>query len=99
MEQPQRFKRLIVMNTALAVGQDPGPGFTEWKGYVAANPDFDIPGLMKRAVPGITDEEATVYGSPFPSSEYRGGARMFPEIVPIRPDMAGAEISRRAAPA
>ena len=31
MDMPERFSRLLVMNTTLAVGASPGPGFDGWK--------------------------------------------------------------------
>lgn len=97
MEMPGRFERLIVMNTAIATGQSPGQGFLDWKAFVASQPDLDVAALMKRAVPGISDEEAAAYGAPFPDRSYKAGVRRFPELVPIEPSMPGAEIGRRAA--
>ena len=97
MDMPGRFARLIVMNTAVATGEDPGPGFLAWKGYVASNPEFDIAGLMKRAVPGIRDDECAAYMAPFPDGRYRAGVQQFPAIVPITPSMPGADTGQRAA--
>jgi pimeloyl-ACP methyl ester carboxylesterase len=97
MEYPERIDRMIVMNTALATGRSPGPGFDAWKAFVAGNPDFDIARMMKRSVPGLSDAEAAAYAAPFPDARYRAGARRFPAIVPVTPDMQGAETSVRAA--
>ncbi|MCB9749434.1 MAG: alpha/beta fold hydrolase [Myxococcales bacterium] len=97
MDIPERFARLLVMNTGLAVGVDPGEGFQAWKAYNAANPDLPIANLMKRAVPGISPEEAAAYEAPFPDVRYKAGVQRFPEIVPVTPDMPGAALSRRAA--
>ncbi|MEL7453442.1 MAG: alpha/beta fold hydrolase, partial [Pseudomonadota bacterium] len=47
-DMPERFTRLIVMNTAIAVGQSPGPGFDAWKAFAASQPDMDIANLMQR---------------------------------------------------
>lgn len=93
---PQRYKRLIVMNTSIGTGQDPGPGFIAWRDYVRNNPDFSISALMKRSIPGLSEAEAMAYDAPFPDARYRAGARRFPELVMIRPDMEGVEISRQA---
>ena len=97
MEFPQRIDRLLVMNTGLGVGRSPGPGFDAWKAFVAAKPDFSISGMMKRSVPALTDAEAAAYDAPFPDRSYRAGARRFPALVPVAPDMDGVEVSRRAA--
>jgi haloalkane dehalogenase/tRNA(adenine34) deaminase len=93
----RRISRLIVMNTTLAVGESPGKGFESWKAYVASRPDFDVSGLMARSVPGITPGELSAYDAPFPDATYKIGVRTFPQIVPVRPDMPGAEISHAAA--
>jgi pimeloyl-ACP methyl ester carboxylesterase len=97
MEMPQRFKRLLVMNTSLAVGRTPGDGFNAWRAYVKANPDLDVGALMKRATPILSAEEAAAYDAPFPDARYKAGVRRFPELVMTAPDMEGVDISLRAA--
>ncbi|MGH1340268.1 MAG: haloalkane dehalogenase [Nannocystales bacterium] len=96
MEMPDRFNRLIVMNTALAVGAEPGPGFMEWRDFVASTPDFDVGALMKRAAPGLSDDEVAAYDAPFDGPRSKAGVRRFPALVPITPDMDGAARSRQA---
>jgi haloalkane dehalogenase len=97
MEFPQRIKRLLVMNTALAVGASPGPGFDAWKAFVKSKPDIDVAALMKRGNPQLSDGEAAAYGAPFPDIRYKAGVRRFPELVMVAPEMDGADISRKAA--
>ena len=95
-EEPDRFERLIIMNTALATGTSPGKGFEEWRAYSNANPDLDIAGLMRRAVPMLTDEEAAAYAAPFPDATYKAGVRRFPRMVMTSPNMEGVDVSKRA---
>ena len=97
MEFPQRIKRLLVMNTALAVGASPGPGFEAWKAFVKSKPDLNVAELMKRGTPQLSDAEAAAYGAPFPDQRYKAGVRRFPELVMVSPEMEGADISRKAA--
>jgi len=97
MEYPHRIDQLLVMNTGLGVGRSPGPGFDAWKAFVAGNPDFDIAKMMKRSTPVLSDAEAAAYAAPFPDTRYRAGARRFPALVPVTPDMPGVEVSQRAA--
>lgn len=97
MEMPERFTRLIVMNTGLAVGMSPGPGFDAWKAFNRSQPDLDIAGLMKRASPILSDSEAAAYAAPYPDKTYKAGVRRFPELVMVSPDMAGVDVSKRAA--
>ena len=96
-DMPERFSRLIVMNTAIPVGASAGPGFDAWKAYNASQPDMDVAALMKRGTPVLSDEEAAAYGTPFPDESYKAGVRRFPDLVMIEPGMEGVETSKRAA--
>jgi len=44
----------------------------------------------------LTDAEAAAYAAPFPSVEFQTAARVFPRLVPIRPDHPGAYDNRVA---
>lgn len=92
-----RIERLIVMNTGLGTGASPGPGFMMWRAYAMSTPDLPIGALIKRGTPHLTDAEVAAYDAPFPDARYKAGAQIFPALVPIEPDMAGAEVSRAAA--
>ena len=92
-----RFSRLIVMNTALGVGKLPSEGFLAWKNFAASMPDLPVADLMARSTPHMTEAEKAAYGAPFPSQDYKMGARRFPELVPISPEMEGVEVSLKAA--
>ena len=91
-----RLERLIVMNTTLAVGELPGPGFAAWRAFVKANPDFDVGALMQRGNPHLTPAEVAAYGAPFPDTTYQAGVRAFPERVMTDPGMEGVAESLAA---
>jgi haloalkane dehalogenase len=94
---PDRFKRLIVMNTGFATGERPlGAGFEAWKLYNRSQPDMDLKALFGRGTPVLSDAEADAYAAPFPDVTYKAGVRQFPELVPPTPDAPGAAISRDA---
>jgi len=97
VDMPERFERLIVMNTAIAVGQSPGPGFEAWKAFNRSQPDLDIAALMQRASPILSAAEAAAYAAPYPDASYKAGVRRFPELVMVSPEMEGVEVSKRAA--
>jgi pimeloyl-ACP methyl ester carboxylesterase len=97
MECPERFERLLVMNTAIATGQSPGQGFEAWRAYNRTQPDMDVAALMKRGTPILSDAEAAAYGAPFPDINYKAGVRRFPDMVMTDPSMEGVETSKRAA--
>jgi haloalkane dehalogenase len=97
-QMPERFSRLLCMNTALCTGDvAPSKGFLEWKAYVASTPDLDVGALMGRAVPALDESERAAYNAPFPDKSYKVGVQRFPAIVPISRDMEGAAISTEAA--
>ena len=97
MDRPDRFARLIVMNTALATGEGiPTEGFKMWQAFNRSQPDLDVAALMKQATPILTDAEAAAYAAPFPDRAHKAAIRTFPDLVPATPDAPGAALSRRA---
>ena len=97
MEMPERFSRLIVMNTALPTGDLPlGKGFLDWRAYANSQPDMAIGKLLARACPHLSAAEAAAYDAPYPDAGYKGGVRRFPNLVPEFVDSPGAEIGRAA---
>ena len=97
VDMPERIAGLIVMNTALGTGEvSLGQGFIDWRAYVKANPDLDVARLMGRACPHLSAAECDAYAAPFPDMRSKAGVRRFPEMVPDKPDMDGAALSRQA---
>ncbi|MEL7043221.1 MAG: haloalkane dehalogenase [Pseudomonadota bacterium] len=96
VDMPDRFDRLLVMNTAIAIGESPGEGFEAWRAFNRTQPDLDVAGLMKRASPVLSDAEAAAYAAPYPDQSFKAGVRRFPELVMTDPSMDGVEVSKRA---
>ena len=97
MEMPERFERLLVMNTTLACGDAPLPkGFLAWRAYANAHPDLECGKLLARACPHLSAAEAAAYDAPYPDASSKAGVRRFPNLVPEKPDDPGAAISRKA---
>lgn len=95
-DMPERFDRLIIMNTVLATGQPAGKGFAQWRAYVAANPDLAVGKLMQRSCPHLNPAEVAAYDAPFPDRDYKAGVRRFPAMVMTDPAMEGVKTSKRA---
>lgn len=91
-----RLERLVVMNTALAVGESPGPGFEAWKTYALSTHDLPVGDIIARGTPHLTPTEKAAYDAPYPDARYKAGARVFPALVPVSPEMDGAAVSREA---
>ncbi len=95
-EMADRFTRLIVMNTAIPVGESPGPGFDAWKAFNRSQPDMAVGRLIARGAAHLTPAEAAAYDAPYPDARYKGGVRRFPELVPVSPEMDGVAEGIRA---
>ncbi len=92
-----RFKRLIVMNTALPVGESLGEGFEMWKSYAAQFNDVSVSGLLAANCPGVLDlMDIAAYAAPFPDATYKAGVRRFPELVAVNPGMEGVKYAEDA---
>lgn len=97
MESPERYEKLLVMNTALGTGDRPlTDGFKAWRAYVAKSPDMDCAKLLARACPHLSAAEAQAYEAPFRDARHKAGVRRFPSLVPDGVDAPGAAISRKA---
>ncbi len=97
MAAPQRYKGLVVMNTALATGQVPlTDGFKAWRAMCKDKPDFDIARLFARGDKAMTQAECAAYMAPYPDNGHRAATRAFPPMVPEFADSDGAAISRQA---
>jgi len=64
-----------------------GAGFMYWIKYCDGYPDLVISDVVNLSAGGeLTNEMKHAYDAPFPSEEYKQGARQFPSLVPIFPD-------------
>jgi tRNA(adenine34) deaminase len=97
MEDPERYRGMLVMNTTLGTGDAPlSPGFLAWRDMCAKNPEFGVGRLLARGNPQLSPQECAAYDAPFPDRGHRAALRAFPKMVPSRPDADGAAVSRQA---
>lgn len=95
MDMPQRFTRLLVMNTGLGTGQLT-EGFRQWRSYSNSQSDLAVGKLIRRGKRDMSDAEAAAYDAPFPDARYKAALRAFPNLVPDGEDAPGAALSRQA---
>ena len=99
-QMPDRFSRLVIMNTGLATGDVPATeGFMKWRAYASSTPDLPCGAIVRRSAvnrESITDEIVAAYDAPFPDATYKAGAQKFPLLVPIDQNQAGAREMREA---
>ncbi|MEO7337090.1 MAG: haloalkane dehalogenase [Caldimonas sp.] len=95
MAMPERFDRLLVMNTGFGTGQV-SEGFRQWRAFSNSRPDLDVGGLFRRSEPMLSAAEVGAYDAPFPDPTYKAATRAFPNLVPDGADAPGAALSRAA---
>jgi haloalkane dehalogenase len=79
MAMPQRFTRLILMNTALGCGEgSPSPGFDQWRAFMAKQSDPAVGAIVQRAVPNQSDDEKRAYDAPYPRREFQSWRASLP---------------------
>lgn len=97
-QMPERFARLVAMNTGLPVGAAPGEAFLRWRRFARRVDSLDLPLLMRNSLNRrkLTEAEGAAYQAPFPSKEFQTAALIFPQLVPIRPEDPGVFENRQA---
>jgi len=87
---PERFARLVIMNTGLPTGKGkPSEAFLAWRKYAETHPDMQIGQSILGGVAhpeNISKEVVAAYEAPFPDVNYKAGAAVWPLLVPISPD-------------
>ncbi len=99
-EMPERFARLVIMNTGLPGGDIPlSKGFMNWREYAEkVGRDMPVGLVIARSAVGVEIplEVQAAYDAPFPDARYKAGAAAFPLLVPLKPKDPGAADMRRA---
>jgi haloalkane dehalogenase len=74
-----------------------GAGFMYWIKYCDSYPDLVISDVVSLSASGTMTEAAkNAYDAPFPTEDYKQGARQFPSLVPIFPDDVAIDDNRAA---
>lgn len=101
VEHPQRFSRLVIMETGPFTGhQRMSETWLKFREYTRRNEDLAVGFLVKAGCkedPG--DEVVAAYEAPYPDAASKAGARAFPLIMPTEPDAPGAAEGRQVADA
>ena len=97
-EAPDRFARVVIMNTGLPDGtQRMPPAWLVFREFVKRTPSLPIGWLVSRGcTTALTQPVKDAYDAPFPDRSYKAGARAFPQLVPTAPEMEAAAHTRKA---
>ena len=97
-ENESRFTRICVANTGLPTGdQPPSEAFLQWQAFsqtIAALPIGQL--ISMGCTTKLPADVIAAYDAPFPDETYKTGARVFPKLVPTRPDDPAAPANRAA---
>ncbi|HEU5377067.1 MAG TPA: haloalkane dehalogenase [Ktedonobacteraceae bacterium] len=99
-ELPERFARVVIMNTGLPTGDEPmGRAFMRWRQFALSLPDLPIGSVISAGLAHsdqVSPEVIAAYESPFPDVSYKAGAMAFPLLVPVEPDDPASPAMRQA---
>lgn len=97
-EHPDHFARIVVANTGLPTGDRPmSDAFMAWQRYSQETPELAVGRIVSGGCASpLAPEVLAAYDAPFPDDSYKAGARVFPTLVPTRPDDPAAEANRAA---
>lgn len=77
-ELPERFARLVIMNTGLPTGDEPvSDAFLAWRQFAESTPDLPIGQVISMGVAHgdrLAPEVIAAYEAPFPDASYKAGA-------------------------
>jgi len=98
--KPERFARLVIMNTGLPTGESKmTDAFHAWRKFAETAADLPIGKIVQSGCAHGKEMPAEViaaYDAPFPGPEYKAGARAWPLLVPVTPDDPAAQEMREA---
>nr|WP_257710849.1 alpha/beta fold hydrolase [Gramella sp. MT6] len=91
-EYPEKFKRVVILNTFLPKGKKLPWYFQLWQLYARYHPWLSAGRIVKFASFGkIAKEVRKAYDCPFPARKYKDAAKAFPQLVPSHPDDEGVD--------
>ena len=96
--QPDRFARIVVSNTMLPTGDHTPPeAFLKWQKFSQKVEQFPVEFVLQGATTTeLSQEILKAYRAPFPDDQYTAGAKIFPMLVPTRPDDPESQNNRDA---
>ncbi len=97
VEHPERFERLVILNTGIGGGRPPSETWLRFRQVVRElGGALDIGRLVEGGtVQGLPDDVREAYDAAFPTPESKAGVLAFPELVPTGPDHPNTEPMNR----
>ena len=92
LERPERFSRLVAMDTGLFTGrQKMSEAWNHFRDFIASHRDVrvEMP-ITGGCATDLSPETVAAYLAPFPDVDSKAGIRAFPPMVPTDPGAPGA---------
>lgn len=95
-DRSDRFARIITSNTGLPTGDyTPPEAFIKWQKFSQTVDKFPFEKVMQGATTSeLSEATLAAYRAPFPDESYTAGAKIFPSLVPTRPDDPASQKNR-----
>lgn len=96
--EPERFARVVVANTGLPTGRGRvSEAFLAWQRFSQTAERFDVGRIVAGGcAEPLAPEVVAAYDAPFPDDTFKEAARVFPSLVPTRPDDPAASANDAA---
>ncbi len=96
-EYPEKFKRVVIMNTYLPTGKPLSLFFKLWQRFVKYHPSLPIGKIIQKGTyTKLPQEIINAYKAPFPNKKHKSGAKAFPLLVPSTPYDDGVKRIKKA---
>ena len=99
IEVPERFSRLVAMDTGLFTGyQKMSDNWNHFRDFISSHRDvrIDMP-IRGGCATELSDEIVAAYEAPFPDADHKAGVRTFPPMIPVTPEDPGVATGQAAA--
>lgn len=85
-EFPDRFKRVVILNTFLPKGKPLSFFFKVWRAFAKIHPSMPIGKVIQFAsFNKLSKEVVAAYDAPYPNRKYKDGVKAFPLLIPANP--------------
>lgn len=73
----------------------PNDALRTWQEFAASAPEFEVSAIVARAcTTPLPPDVLRAYDAPYPTDEYKAGARVFPALIPVQPEDPSADSVR-----
>jgi haloalkane dehalogenase len=94
---PARVARVNAAHTGRPTGAGANAAFEAWLNFSQSVPQFPTSQIVDGGtLRALTQAEKDAYDAPYPDESYKAGARAFPALVPLKPEMASVEENKAA---